>query len=208
MSTSRSRGVSCSSSVRGSSGSVRAASGGERCRVEPLRLGEVAVVRLPARAARLDREAGRLSRRRQLEFGGVEGVHRFCRVSSHRGDTSSDSVDDLGERRLRFPPGRGSYWSAPRRLARQTAGMPRSASLSMPPGLQRGDVCVATPLRQDAEGALDRRRSQADSCERRRAGPYQRPVGARSFPHRRRPRRRLPRLPSSTSGRASRQLAG
>jgi hypothetical protein len=63
---------------------------GERRRdvpeVDPQRLVKVAVVGLPARAARPALDSGRPSQRRQLELGRVEGIDRFCLVRSHRGE--------------------------------------------------------------------------------------------------------------------------
>ena len=83
-SSSCSPGVSCSSSAGGSSGAMRGSGTARRAGVDPRRLVEVAVVGLPARAARLDLDGGRLRQRRQLELGRVEDVHRFCLVLTHR----------------------------------------------------------------------------------------------------------------------------
>ena len=88
----------------------------QRRRPRPLvELTEVAVLGLPARAARLDFCGGRLGGRRQLELGGVEGVCRQCWF----GLISREHEYRLGRtiwvraaaippcERLRFPPGRG-----------------------------------------------------------------------------------------------------
>jgi hypothetical protein len=72
------------------------------------RLVEVAVVGLPARAARLGVDGRRLGQGRRLELGGVVGVDRFCLVRSHRWRTRIASRSRIPVRAdRRFPPGRG-----------------------------------------------------------------------------------------------------
>jgi hypothetical protein len=121
---------------------------------------EVAVVGLPARAARLNLDGGRLRQRRQLELGGVEGVHRFCLVRSHRWRTQTPSrTDDPGEDRRRFPPGRGPYGSADPTPDFAPAGAPvsgrlRSAEARREPPAGRGSRRPA-PVQGGRQRSID-----------------------------------------------------
>ena len=66
-------------------------------------LTEVAVLGLPARAARLVFCGGRLGGLWQLELGGVEGVCRLCLVWTHSANTNTVSGGRSRRERLRFP---------------------------------------------------------------------------------------------------------
>ena len=99
-----------------------------RAGVDPRRLVEVAVVGLPARAARLDLD-GRLRQRRQLELGRVEDVHRFCLVLTHRWRTRIPSRSTTQGKIGCDPP--------------QVGGSPRSADPAP-------DVCASGSVGQRA----------------------------------------------------------